>query len=447
MEAQASELRAEIAEQAEEAGRVLGDDGAPPPRSRATGLPPGCGRSWLPSSGACGRWRRISPTAPAATGRSPDGCGSRVLSCLFMLDIPVELGSRRYVISVGHGISRLLQDLLADYRGRKTVLVASRRVHALHGRAVERSLRGLGSVHVTLVPDGERFKSRPTLESLYDAFLEAHLGRDGLVVAFGGGVVGDIAGYAAATWMRGVDWVGIPTTLLSMVDSSIGGKVGINHAKAKNMVGAFHQPRSVVIDPASSRHSRCASFVQGVRAPEVRDPRGPRSLRLPPRGAPGRPRLGPRRDGKRDRHGLSHQGRGRGEGRARGRAPAHPQPRPYDRPRPRGGHLLRRYTHGEAVGWGLVGAAFLALRRGLLPETGCDAIASAVDHVGPRPPVSDLEPQAILGALARDKKAKAGRVPFVLPTAIGQVEVCDDVSRAEIRRALRVMAGREALPG
>ena len=115
------------------------------------------------------------------------------------------------------------------------------------------------------------------------------------------------------------------------------------------------------------------------------------------------------------------------------------------------GHALeaatgyRRFTHGEAVGWGLVGAAFLARRRGLLPEAGYDAIASAVDHLGPRPPVSDLAAPRVLDALARDKKAKAGRVPLVLPTAIGRVEDHDDVSRAEIVRALRVMAGRDAL--
>jgi len=140
-----------------------------------------------------------------------------------MLEIPVELGPRRYTVSVGHGLSRLLPELLADLRGRRILLVASRRVEALHGRGVERSLRALGTLHVVLVPDGERFKSRSTLETVYDALLEARLGRDGVVVALGGGVVGDVAGFAAATWMRGVDWVGLPTTLLSMVDSSIGG--------------------------------------------------------------------------------------------------------------------------------------------------------------------------------------------------------------------------------
>ena len=101
-----------------------------------------------------------------------------------------------------------------------------------------------------LIPDGERTRTaRPWRPSTTRSWRRG-LGRDGLVVAFGGGVVGDVAGFAAATYMRGIDWVSVPTTLLSMVDSSIGGKVGINHPGAKNLIGAFHQPRAVVIDPA-----------------------------------------------------------------------------------------------------------------------------------------------------------------------------------------------------
>jgi 3-dehydroquinate synthase len=365
-----------------------------------------------------------------------------------MLEIPVDLGERRYAVSVGHGLSRLLPDLLEGLRGRRTVLVASRRVLALHGRAVERSLNGLGPVHVVRVPDGERFKSRSTLEALYDAFLEARLGRDGLVVAFGGGVVGDLAGFAAATWMRGVDWVALPTTLLSMVDSSIGGKVGINHAKAKNMIGAFHQPRAVVIDP---------SFLATLPVRELRSGAyeilkcailGDRALfgamREAPLGLAGWDRVAvenaiatacrikaevvekdEREGGLRRVLNLGHTI----------------------------GHALeaatryRRFTHGEAVGWGLVGAAWIARHRELLPPAAYDAIASAVDHVGPRPRVSDLKPAAVVEALGRDKKARKGRVPFVLPTAIGRVALHDDVTRAELTRALRVMAGREALLG
>jgi 3-dehydroquinate synthase len=365
-----------------------------------------------------------------------------------MLEIPVELGERRYTVSVGHGLSRLLPDVLAGLRGRRTVLVASRRVFALHGRGVERSLRRLGPLRVVLVPDGERFKGGGTLQAVYDAFLEARLARDGLVVALGGGVVGDLAGFAAATWMRGVDWVGIPTTLLSMVDSSIGGKVGVNHPAAKNMIGAFHQPRAVVVDPAflatlPSRELRSGAY-EILKCAILGDRALFASLREAPPGMQGRDRVGvesaiatacrikaevvekdEREGGLRRVLNLGHTI----------------------------GHALeavtryRRFTHGEAVGWGLIGAAFVARRRGLLPEASYDAIASAVDHVGPRPRVSDLPAPQVLDALARDKKARAGRVPFVLPTAIGRVEIRDDVTRAEVLRALRVMAGREALLG
>jgi 3-dehydroquinate synthase len=365
-----------------------------------------------------------------------------------MLEIPVELAARRYTVSVGHGLARLLPDLLADLRGRRTVLVAGRRVFALHGRGVERSLRGLAPIHVALVPDGERFKGPGTLRALYDAFLQARLGRDGLVVALGGGVVGDLAGFAAATWMRGVDWVGIPTTLLSMVDSSIGGKVGINHPKAKNMIGAFHQPRAVVVDPSflatlPVRQLRSGGY-EILKCAILGDRALFASIREAPAGLHGWDRVAlesaiatacrikaavverdEREGGLRRVLNLGHTI----------------------------GHALeaqtryRRFTHGEAVGWGLIGAAFIARRRGRLSEAGYDAIAAAVDHVGPRPPVSDLPAPKVLEALARDKKAKAGRVPFILPTDIGRVEIHDDVTGAEIRRALRVMAGREALFG
>ena len=361
-----------------------------------------------------------------------------------MIEIPVELGPRRYAISVGHGLGKLLSEVLGAFRGRRSVLVASRRVFALHGGAVQRALRSLGPVHVTLLPDGERYKSRATLESVYDAFLEARLGRDGFVVALGGGVVGDVGGFAAATWMRGVDWVGVPTSLLSMVDSSIGGKVGINHAKAKNMVGAFHQPRAVVVDPCflaslPPRELRSGAY-EILKGAILADGALFESLREAPAGLRGWDRVAmenaiatacrikadvvekdEREGGLRRVLNLGHTI----------------------------GHALetvtgyRRFTHGEAVGWGLVGAAFIARRRGLLPEGAYEAITSAVDHVGLRPAVSDLRVPRVLEALAHDKKSKAGRVPFILPAAIGRVEIHDDVSRAEIVAALREMAGRE----
>ncbi len=363
-----------------------------------------------------------------------------------MLEIPVELGPRRYVVAIGHGLAHTLPELLHAFRGRRIHLVASRRVFAHHGRPVKKALGALGPLQLTLLPDGERFKSLRTLAGLYDAFLEAGLGRDGLVVAFGGGVVGDVVGYAAASYMRGVDWVGIPTTLLSMVDSSVGGKVGVNHPSAKNLIGAFHQPRAVVIDPAflatlPPRQLRSGGY-EILKCAVLGDGALFAAMRRAPSGLVGWDRIelesaiatacrikaavverDEREGGLRRVLNLGHTI----------------------------GHALeavtgyRRFTHGEAVGWGLVGAAWIAHRRAMLDEAGWGELASAVDHIGPRPPVSDLDTRAVLGALARDKKARAGRVPLVLPTGIGSVSIQDDVERDEITQALRVMAAREGL--
>jgi len=363
-----------------------------------------------------------------------------------MLEIPVELGARRYVISVGHGLSRLLPDVLEPLGRRRTVVVASRDVWRLHRKSLERPLRALGPLELCLVPDGERYKSRRTLDAIYDAFLKARLGRDGLVVAIGGGVVGDLAGFAAATWMRGVDWVVMPTTLLAMVDSSIGGKVGVNHAQAKNMVGAFHQPRAVVIDPAflatlPPRELRSGAY-EILKCAILGDGALFAALQQAPQGLVGwaRPELD---------NAIATACRIKAE--------------VVERDEREGalryvlnlghtiGHALeavtryRRYTHGEAIGWGLIGVAWIARHRGLLAEDAFDQIAAAVDRLGPRPRMSDLATADLLEAISHDKKARAGRVPFVLPTAIGRVVVQHDVEPKEIRRALRVLAGREAM--
>ncbi|HVO12154.1 MAG TPA: 3-dehydroquinate synthase [Vicinamibacteria bacterium] len=357
-----------------------------------------------------------------------------------MLEIPVELGPRRYLVSVGEGLARRLPERLADLRGRKVALVASRRVFGLHGRPVRRALAALGPVHVVLAPDGERHKGQATLQGFYDAFLQAKLGRDGVVVAFGGGVVGDVAGYAAATYMRGVDWVGLPTTLLSMVDSSVGGKVGINHPRGKNLIGAFHQPRAVVIDPAflatlPPRELRSGAY-EVLKCGILGDPALFEVMRRAPAGLRGWEgadvelaiaaacRLKAEVVTKDEREGGLRRVLNLGHTL---------------------GHALeavtryRRYTHGEAVGWGLVGVSHLARARGLLDAASHEAILAAVDRIGPRPRVSDLPSRDVLAALARDKKARAGRVPFILPAAVGRVEIHDDVSPDEVRRALREM--------
>jgi 3-dehydroquinate synthase len=362
-----------------------------------------------------------------------------------MIEILVELGPRRYPVLIGHGLAGMLPELLESMKGRRVVVVSSHRIWSLHGGRIEKPLRGLGPLTRVLIPDGEKNKSRATLDTIHDAFVDAGLGRDGVVVAFGGGVVGDVTGFAAATYMRGVDWVQLPTTLLAMVDSSLGGKVAINHPKAKNLIGAFHQPRAVVADPSllatlPPRELRSGAY-EVLKCGILADRALFRALQKEPASLSGWDRIGlenavasacrikaevvekdEREGGLRRVLNLGHTI----------------------------GHALeavtsyRRFTHGEAVGWGLIGAAWISCHRGMLAESAFDAVASAVDRIGPRPRVSDLRPERILDAVGRDKKARRGRVAFVLPTAIGRVAIHDDVQPAEVRRALRVMASREA---
>jgi 3-dehydroquinate synthase len=362
-----------------------------------------------------------------------------------VIEIPLELGERRYSVSIGHGLLGLLPDLLARFKGRPVVVVSSHRVWSLHGGRVEAGLRKLGPLARVLVPDGEAHKSRASLERLHDAFLAAGLGRDALVVAFGGGMVSDLAGFAAATYMRGLDWVAVPTTLLAMVDSSIGGKVGVNHPKAKNLIGAFHQPRAVVADPSlletlPPREVQSGAY-EVLKCGLIAD----RALLKALARAPG-----------------SLGGWSRIDLESAVASACRVKAEVVERDEREGdlrrvlnlghtlGHALeavtryRRFSHGEAVGWGLIGAAWIACGRGLLAESTYGAIATAVDRLGPRPRVSDLAHERILQAVARDKKARRGRIVFVLPVALGRVAIRDDVQPAELRRALRVMAAREA---
>ena len=161
----------------------------------------------------------------------------------------VILGERSYPIHIGAGLLARAGDLLAGILPRRAVIITSATVAAHHLAPLRTSLVAHGTtVDVLLVPEGETHKSWPTLQDIVTRLLELRAERSTLLVALGGGVVGDIAGFAAAIYQRGMPFVQVPTTLLAQVDSSVGGKTGINHALGKNMIGAFWQPRAVLID-------------------------------------------------------------------------------------------------------------------------------------------------------------------------------------------------------
>ncbi|MCW3149541.1 3-dehydroquinate synthase [Stutzerimonas stutzeri] len=167
-----------------------------------------------------------------------------------MQTLQVNLGERSYPIHIGERLLDSVELFSNRIRGKQVAIVTNETVAPLY---LERLTRTLGSYSVTpiVLPDGEAYKSWQTLQLIFDALLGARHDRHTTVIALGGGVIGDMAGFAAASYQRGVDFIQVPTTLLSQVDSSVGGKTGINHPLGKNMIGAFYQPRAVVIDTAT----------------------------------------------------------------------------------------------------------------------------------------------------------------------------------------------------
>src|SRR2546430_1338386 len=182
------------------------------------------------------------------------------------MNIDVQLGSRSYAIVVERGALASVGARLKSLGvGSRAALVSAAGILSAHGKTVTESLEKAGFTVTTLeVPDGEAAKTLGVAERCWNALLEAGLDRTSTVLALGGGAVGDVAGFVAATYMRGVNFVQLPTTVLAQVDASIGGKTAIDHPKAKNLIGAFHQPRLVIVDPAVARTLPERDFRSGL---------------------------------------------------------------------------------------------------------------------------------------------------------------------------------------
>src|SRR3989442_9760137 len=171
-----------------------------------------------------------------------------------MRTVAVRLGTRSYQIQIASGLLDELGEQARDALGERTrqaVVVSNATLGSIYsGRAVRSLARAGFKVHSFSIGDGEQFKSLRTAESLFAFLIEHRIERSDVIVAMGGGVVGDLAGFVAATYLRGIRLIQVPTTLLAQIDSSVGGKTGVNHPMGKNLIGAFHQPRAVLIDTA-----------------------------------------------------------------------------------------------------------------------------------------------------------------------------------------------------
>ena len=348
--------------------------------------------------------------------------------------IEARAGTSTYVIEIGTGARSRLAAVLEEARlPKRRFIVSSQMVWRLHGE----TFADVTDDEPVLLPDGERYKQLPTVSRIYDALIKAGADRATTIVAVGGGVVGDTAGLAAATYLRGVPIVHVPTTLLAQVDSAIGGKVGVNHPLGKNLIGAFHQPSAVIVDPAFLATLPRREFRAGLyevvkygmiasrplfdrireqltqlfaRNDEALTPVIAECCQIKAAVVEGDEReSGPRRAlnfGHTIAHALEAATR------------------------------YRRFRHGEAVAYGMLAAAEIAVTRGLLSDDDRDALTALIVQMGPLPPVSDLNPAHVLEAVTRDKKVVAGRLHFVLPTAIGATTTASDVSTAELAGAL-----------
>jgi 3-dehydroquinate synthase len=353
----------------------------------------------------------------------------------------ISIASERgpYAVLVGTGaarsIGRLLQTRQVDPAN--VLVISSRRVWRLHGRRLAPLARRGG---VALMGDGERAKTLETVEHLYAACLERKLDRSATIVAFGGGVVGDVAGFVAATYLRGVRLIQIPTTLLAQVDSAIGGKVGVNLAAGKNLVGAFHAPDLVICDPQllatlPAREFR-AGLYEVVKYGVIADPSLFRRVakRLPAIVSQEPALLSSLvADCCRIKADVVTADEREG-GRRRVLNFGHTV-----------GHALealtgyRRFRHGEAIGYGMLAAAFISASRGLLSHRDHEDIRSVIGALGRRPPVADLRIQDALAVIGRDKKIVDGRLHFVLARGIGSTVEAVDVTGRELTTAMRAI--------
>ncbi len=356
-----------------------------------------------------------------------------------MNKIPVNLGERSYKITIGKNILGQLGDFITKLmRPCKTLIITDRNVNALYADIVSKGLaEHKFDVKVVSMEPGEEQKALSTAEWLYDAFFDHGMDRKSLVIALGGGVVGDVAGFAASTFMRGVPFVQVPTSLLAQVDSSVGGKVGVNHPRGKNMIGSFYQPIAVFIDTVTlstlPRAELLAGMVEVIKYGVIKDAslfdyiekNLPKILELNDNALKTiismscsiKAKIVEEDEREAGLRAILNYGHTIG-------------------------HALealthyKKYRHGEAVAIGMVCASKIAVNMGLADETVSLRQISLLKRLGMPTRNYAIKPDDIIDTLYLDKKTLKGILRFILPTKIGNVIISEKVTEEDIRKAL-----------
>jgi shikimate kinase/3-dehydroquinate synthase len=379
------------------------------------------------------------------TGRRLEQVAAEVVTLAGVHTRIVRHPAGTYPLHVGAGLlpqlGSALRAVIGDSAsGSRVAVVSNPIIEPLYGEQVRVALAGAGFRPVACsVPDGEQHKTLATVAALYEQFLAGGLDRGDTVLSLGGGVIGDVAGFAAATFLRGVRFVQVPTTLLAMVDASVGGKTGVDLAQGKNLVGAFKQPALVLVDPAVLAtlppSERRSGMAEALKHAVISDPALFAQLERPP-GDHALPltvtqlacAIGVKIDiveedpyeaGRRAVLNLGHTI----------------------------GHALERLSgygqcHGEAVAIGLVGAVRMAVALGLAEAAVAERITSALAAWELPVRCPPFSAESIWAAMATDKKRRGSALRWVLPRGIGQVEIVEDVDREVVLEVLGGMGAR-----
>lgn len=384
-----------------------------------------------------------------------------------MQRVAVRLGAEHsYEILIGAGA---LDQLGAETRralnphARRIALISNPKVFNLYGEQATTSLRDNGfDVASWKMPDGERFKSLRTLERALDFLVQSKLERSDAVIALGGGVVGDLAGFAAAIYLRGLAFVQVPTTLLAQVDSSVGGKTAVNTAAGKNLVGAFHQPRAVLIDtdtlktlPARELTAGwCEAVKQGAAGSRELFDATTKFLRTHANTQNQKGKNG-KAVAEMDEEQLARLIAAQCEFKAA--IVAGDEREAVSRTDARSRRILnlghttahaleavtryKRFRHGEAVGYGLLVAGEISNRLGLLAVSDLESLREAVHLTGRLPRADDLEITEIINALAHDKKSVGGQMKWILLERLGHARIVDrqEIPTRLVRASLRAV--------
>jgi len=361
--------------------------------------------------------------------------------------IPVALAQRGYEVVVGRGcrlhVGEALQRL-GYGAGLKVLVVSNPVVFHHYGAHVMEALRAAGfTASSLLVEAGETHKTPATVARIHDACWRERLERGSLILALGGGVVGDMAGFAAATWLRGIAVVQMPTTLLAMVDAAIGGKTGVNHPGGKNLIGAFHQPRLVLVDPETLftlperefqagmaeviKHGVIGDVDLFTKLEQAEDLSsatavGPALLiELLCRSAAAKAAVVVADERENGRRAILNYGHTLG-------------------------HALETltgyntYLHGEAVALGMQAIGWIASQEGHWQEAEQQRQSRVLAKAGLPLCWPPLDPEAVVACMGSDKKVRHGRVRFVVPRALGRVEIRDDIGTERVEQALKALA-------